>query len=190
MSRVPIVTPMSWKKVDSETVELIRTFYPELLNNAKSFPVNDFMEFKLSKLGWDWEIAELSPKSEAEVNFDEKVLRVSEETYNGLYEQPEKGNRHRFTIMHEIGHICLHSRCFSRLQHKKRSDVVMHRRSEIKPYEDPECQANVFASCILMPTSHIINMLNDGKDFMDFSKIFKVSLEAAKYRQDGIYKFI
>ena len=56
--------------------------------------------------------------------------------------------RDRFTLAHELGHYFLHQ-----------TGVGLCRASEpIKSYQNPEWQANTFASFLLMPPNLIVNM--------------------------------
>lgn len=92
-----------------------------------------------------------------------KILRVREDTYeNALNEN----GRDRFTIVHEIGHIFLHS-----------NKVSMARSSEKIPiYCDPEWQANTFARELLCPLKGINNC--DNVELI--ADKFGVSKEVAK----------
>lgn len=62
--------------------------------------------------------------------------------------------------------------------------LVLYRRSQLVPTEDPEWQANVFASCILMPTRTVQMVANEahGKLIEDMMWLFGVSKTAAKVR--------
>lgn len=92
-----------------------------------------------------------------------KILRVREDTY----ENALNGNgRDRFTIVHEIGHIFLHS-----------NKVSMSRSSEKIPiYCDPEWQANTFARELLCPLKGVNN--SDSVELI--ADKFGVSKEVAK----------
>lgn len=92
-----------------------------------------------------------------------KIIRIREDTY----ENAIKGNgRDRFTIVHEIGHIFLHS-----------NDVSMARSSEEIPiYCDPEWQANTFARELLCP----LNGIDSNDSVESIAKKFGVSKEVAR----------
>lgn len=72
-----------------------------------------------------------------------------------VYEKAcEDDGRARFTICYEIGHMFLHSNlAYNRLSENKHIP---------KPYEDPEWQANTFASYLLIPPNEA-RKLNDAK---------------------------
>lgn len=185
MSRVQPVGPMTWKNVGKEADRFISLFYPNLLLKPGPFPVLKFLEFQLHKLGWSWEIADLKHGCEAEVDFEYRVLRLSEQTYLDLHVGKQRA---RFTVMHEVGHIWLHSKHFEKILRKERPNVVMQRK-KIPAYKDPECQANAFGSCALMPSRHVISMLAQGKGATELHTVFDVSTEAAMYKIKGIDKF-
>ncbi len=182
MAKVQPVPPTSWKKVGVVADQFINKFYPELLLSMGEFPVIDFLEFKLSKLKFTWEIVELTYGLEAEVDFEEKVLRISERTYEALH---NGDRRARFTIMHEVGHIVLHSNHFEKIIRKEKPNIIMHRKN-IPPYKDPECQANTFSACALMPAIHVFSLLDQGKAAFDIQTIFNVSTDAAINRVSSI----
>ena len=184
MERVQPVPGMSWKKVDIIVTKFISLFYPELLKNPAAFPVQDFLEFRLNELGYDWEIAELQGK-EAETDFSEKIIRISPSTYNALC---KNDGRARFTVMHEIGHVLLHNKYFRGIIRKENPNIKLQR-SRIPSFRDPECQANVFAGAALMPTKIVKEMIKNGTDEYELSDLFGVSYSAACNRIDGISKF-
>lgn len=74
-------------------------------------------------------------------------MEILESVYN---EALNGDGRARFTIAHEIGHYFLHkdTSSFSRRLSKK----------DIKAYEDPEWQANTFASFFLISQNAISNL--------------------------------
>lgn len=98
--------------------------------------------------------------------------------------------RNRFTIAHELGHFVLH-----REQYK---DVIfesgrgrLYRREDLKPYEDPEWQANCFAAALLMPRESV-TLLTQGLEFAEACTLIKdtfmVSWTAARNRLREIRK--
>lgn len=76
---------------------------------------------------------------------DEDIILIKESVYNGAV----KGNgRDRFTIAHELAHYILHSDISIRFARGP---------EEVKVYEDPEWQADVFAGEFLMLRKLIYN---------------------------------
>ena len=84
--------------------------------------------------------------------------------------------RHRFTIAHELGHYFLHG------------DKIAFNRVPpgriIKAYEDPEWQANTFASYLLVSPSSICEL----KTAENISKKCGVSYQAAKIALENAKK--
>lgn len=122
------------------------------LKNKLYFPVIEFIENVLPRVDPEFNYEYLSkndmpPNTYAYYNSSENVMYIREDVYD---EACKDGGRHRFTLAHEIGHYLLHSEgvCLSR-----NSNEV-----KIKPYLDPEWQANTFASALLMPKNLIKNL--------------------------------
>lgn len=99
----------------------------------------------------------------AEYRLTSNTLVVRESVYDGACH----GNgRDRFTLAHELGHSLLH-----------RDAVNSFARNEdkIPPYEDPEWQANTFASMLLIPRNEISGLTVD-----DVAQRYEVSRQAAE----------
>jgi hypothetical protein len=85
-----------------------------------------------------------------------------------IYYNAEVGDRRiRFTLMHELGHICL--------DHQQENEVA-------------EAEANFFAKNILVPPCII--QLMDIKDYHEISDKFDVSLEMSRYQMDYYQKWL
>lgn len=97
---------------------------------------------------------------------DGEFIMIDEQVYlSACDEEP----RARFTMAHELGHWFLHT---------KRPLARARPGSVVKPYRDPEAQANQFAAELLMPRKMIAR--NDTvRQVMDR---FGVSLSAAENR--------
>lgn len=97
-----------------------------------------------------------------------KLIHIRKDVYDGAVRGE---GRDRMTILHEIGHLFLHS-----------GVTLSYARFEnIKTYENPEWQANCFAGEFLMPYEKIINM---GVD--EIARKYKVSKEAARTQKRSI----
>jgi Zn-dependent peptidase ImmA (M78 family) len=81
--------------------------------------------------------------------------------------------RDRFTIMHELGHLLLHT-----------SDRIWLRRGHRAPkaYRDPEWQANAFAGEFLMPAA----LVRECSWPADMAETFGVSLQAAEIQLEHL----
>lgn len=110
---------------------------------------------------------------------------ASQETYERL----ESGHpRASYFVAHELGHCVLHTDQLVRLaQMPTRLQATYHRgRSDHKPYEDTEWQANAFASALLMPADglHALEQEHGVLTAALVATQFGVSSEAAGYRLD------
>jgi len=134
----------------------------------KPFPVVKFVEYALTELGLDYEILPDKDMSGvyAETVPEQGLLRISETTYDGACDGVP---RDRFTIAHEIGHLLLHT-----------PNRVIFTRSdnEIKPYENPEWQANTFAGELLVSMDFIQGLPVDS-----IAKKYEVSLDVASIQK-------
>lgn len=122
------------------------------LQNDLFFDVVRFVEFFLQEFipGFTYEYvdqSDLPPGTYAYYDPVNKLMRISIAVYEGAI----RGNgRDRFTIAHEIGHCLLHS-----------NELLLCRNIENRPlqaFENPEWQANTFASFLLMPPDLIQNL--------------------------------
>lgn len=144
-----IAKPRSTKNIEMIAEQIRATLN---LKNDLYFPVVEFIENILPNVDTEFNYNycskdDMPPNTYAYYNSTENVMHIRED----VYEAACMGDgRHRFTLAHEIGHYLLHSEgvCLSR-------SVSV---SEIKPYFNPEWQANTFASALLMPRNLIKNM--------------------------------
>ena len=134
-------------------------------------------------LGITYGVEELF-SSEAYFIPETEELILSEDTYIGLLED---NGRDRFTVAHEIGHVVLH-RPYYRTIRRDRRQAILLCRSQIKPFQHPERQSDVFASEFLIPTQHAQKMLFEGATEKDFMHIFHVSFEAAHVKMERVLK--
>lgn len=109
------------------------------------FPVMEFLEVVLQEVFPDMTLEIVAPEDmpfkEGETIPGQNKIRIREDVYNAACD----GNgRARFTVAHEIGHFLLHT-----------PDAIslcrMEEGMKLKPFEDPEWQANTFASELLAP---------------------------------------
>jgi hypothetical protein len=184
--KVPMVRPRSWYEIGQLAERLIQLSCPELIENPGPFPLADFIEFQMKEaMKFEYEISELPEEIEAAMDPKNRRIILSPETYESLLADVPRA---RFTAAHEIGHALLHSR---ELQHRilDGGNVLKLNRGSIPAYRDPECQANAFASAFLMPTPHVVEIIEKPHSKIKIMQIFNVSLEAAGYRVKGIDKY-
>lgn len=134
----------------------------------KEFPIVQYLELIMPRMfpGFTLEIAEAEemPFKEGETIPGTDTIRLRRD----IYEAACNGDgRARFTVAHEIGHFMLHTP----------DSIILCRMEEgqgIKKYEDPEWQANVFASELLAPV-----YLAKGMTAHQIAEEFKISESAA-----------
>ncbi len=134
---------------------------------------------------------------EAQTIFQTKKIQITELCYEKVH---SNSPRDRFTIAHEIGHCILHLPKISNIQ------LLAARggSSVIKPYQNPERQADYFAGALLMPLPAFCSVYEQFaareckccgiSEYM--ANTFQVSVQAAQIRikhistNRGVYKLI
>jgi len=99
-------------------------------------------------------------------------------------------NRQRFTIAHEIGHLCLHcDQIDSEVHVDKQFPMLMRDKTASSGIDSIEIQANHFAAELLMPEKFINEYLENNAFEIDddsfiskIAKKFKVSPQAIQFR--------
>lgn len=115
------------------------------LENKLYFPIEAFIEVILPEIypGFSYDYVspnEMAFGTYAYFNPYENIMSIREDVY---IRACQGEGRDRFTLAHESGHCILN-----------RADMILCRNDvnrTPKPYENPEWQANEFASAILMP---------------------------------------
>lgn len=164
------VAPLSRSQIET----YVKIFRKKLGITTRT-PICQIFEQALSKFfpNFEWEILPKNEMTEEGVTVNDKKIYIREDVYEKAY----NGNgRARFTIAHEIGHFLLHT-----LNNIKLCRLAPN--EKLKPYEDPEYQANAFASALLMGEEYI-----KGKDYIQVAKECSVSYSAAKIRIDFLKK--
>lgn len=157
-----IVSPKSKKDI----INLAQAMRANVKSENLSFDVCRFMEEDIRKMdpSFNYEYVETSKLPQntyAYYNPSTNTIAIDENVY---LEACEGNGRHRFTIAHEIGHYFT-------------SDAIACVKGnfeDIPIYYNPEWQANVFASELLMPSDLIGNM-----EVEEIVEKFQVSKQAA-----------
>jgi len=101
-------------------------------------------------------------------------------------------SRQRFTLAHELGHICLHREQIESTVHVDRGSL---RRDTVSSagIDPTEMEANAFAAELLMPADFVEAALNgkvidleDDQAVAALAKRFKVSDAAMRFRLDSL----
>ncbi len=168
---LPAVPPRSRAEVEHEATMVTAATIPLLLKEPGAFPVAEFMEFTMfSQYGFRLGVSD-NLAVEAVAYLTERLIMVSDKTYRDLQEDEPRA---RFTAAHELGHLILHADFVAM------GEVAMMRKAEIKIYEDPEWQADVFATGLLVPAKVASGIPNLTEERL--MEVFKVSRSCAKRR--------
>jgi len=92
-------------------------------------------------------------------NFDNKSIQIFAH---------DNKHRERFTIGHEIGHFCLRHDRYLRSETVAESDLSTDSRTDhLFNYERLECQANIFASELLLPAQKLVERIEECRKLLD-----------------------
>lgn len=139
------------------------------LENEMYFPIVQFLENILPILIPDFQL-EIVPEREmgnkhGETYPSRNLIRIREDVYLGAV---DGCGRDRMTIAHEIGHLLMHEGTAIAL-------CKLAPNEKLRPFEDPEWQANAFGGELLAST-----YLIKGMTAADVSEKCGVSMDAAK----------
>lgn len=177
---VPVVAPMSRVEIERDATLITVKFQPDLLRKPGCFPVLKLFDALRDQYDLDPGVEELSDGVEGMTFPDGRVL-LSEETYRGAH---EGHGRPRFTVLHE---------CYHGIRHREQirkalidaGELVVYRRQSIKPFRDPEWQANAFAGAMLMPEQMVRLLASRERRLLlptAMADEFGVSIQAAEVR--------
>lgn len=182
--KVIAVPGMRWVEVEKMARTLLGMTCPERLRTPGPTPVASLFEGGLRDvLKVEYNVDELFD-GEAEYNPKNRELTLDEGVYLGLLDD---NGRDRFTVAHEIGHAHLHGPYYRGVIRGRRQAILLHR-SQVPVYQNPEKQADVYASEFLMPSHLVAQMIRDGGRPNQISSIFKVSLGAARVKFERVSK--
>lgn len=173
---------MNYYKANPVSRHEIRKIVREIKSAAESggrlyFPILPFSENVLPILIPNFQF-EVVPVSEMGCKHGEtyptkKLIRIREDIY--LRAAEGKG-RDRLTIAHEVGHLFMHAdNCISLCR--------LTPNEKLKPYEDPEWQANAFGG-ELLASSYLIK----GMEIQDISEKCGVSISAARTQIKSLHE--
>lgn len=184
--KVPVVAPRSRVAIEAEARRLLAAIAPECLRSPSPAPMVAIFDMELRKrFDFVAHVAALAPGLEGITDCVEREVILPPHIYEGM----ENGDgRCRFSAAHETGHVVLHAdELASRVGAKlvNGGNVLLARRSTIKPYLDPEWQANAFAAGLLMPEEMVRRLASQTRRYLLAGSImsaFAVSREAADNR--------
>lgn len=149
------------------------------LSNDPLFPVmtvlEEVLDNRLNVIRLEvWDDCDLHGAEGLTMRDDDGVDRIilPQSVYHGACNDD---GRDRFTAAHELGHWALHSTCA----------LARAQPEALRPFENSEWQANLFAAEALMPVSFIY-----AEDTpQDLVARFRVSLQAAELRLRNLAKW-
>jgi hypothetical protein len=151
----PRVNPLSRTDIEQRTKSLLTDFFRDEGYEEWPLNVDRFLSFLDFRGDLKLVIDQLPASKEGEYTPETNVLVLPEDTYNkACAGEP----RYRFTIVHEIGHAILHGHQL-RVRSSAGITVNRYRRQDLRPFEDPEWQANAFAAGSLLPIDRVVHSI-------------------------------
>lgn len=181
---VPKMPPMRGLEIDNISYQTFLRAFDGYASNA--FQAKSalwlFEGGGLTRLRIGYDVQALPYGEEGRYNPRDNAIILSVDTYEGLFiDYP----RSRFTLAHELGHAILHGR-FLKEALEGRMPQRTYKRTDLKPYFDPEWQANRFAGGFLMPAPVLRKCIRDGLSDRRISSYLLVSLSALQKRRKDL----
>jgi hypothetical protein len=185
LDRVPVVAPLSRSDIENQALRFLRNHSPECLARPRPTPMVRIFDQVLFR-HYDFRpVIELLPAGyEGLTHPAGRTVTLAAQVYESL---EQDAGRSRFTAAHETGHVVLHAHQLAGFdcQLVEKVGVEFARRSQIKPYLDPEWQANAFAAGLLLPAL-MVRQVVEGVDFDErvaaLREAFDVTTTAAGLR--------
>jgi hypothetical protein len=181
---VPMVRPRTIAEIEAIAQQILERHSPRTLVGERAFPILDYIDGPLfEEYGVDYDVQDLGPSVEGKLEGHTLVLNTC--VYQGMLRNQ---SRDRFTGAHETGHAVLHAGQLAVMNDSARGQPTLYRQGEIKPFLNPEWQANTFAAAILMPLPGVRMVLSTvaRRDLMSVATMiaarFQVSEQAAEIR--------
>lgn len=187
MGKVTCVPGMSYRGIVEAANRFVFTVAPSCISHPGPFPLLEFIDSTALErvTGFSLHIDQLPPGVEGRTDFKSKELILSEETYEGL---SRCDGRSRFTTGHEVGHTVLHAVVMNDYIHDS-SKAIMLNRSDVPIYKNPDWQAEVFSSALLMPRSAVVELLQQQLPLPCIASRLQVSIRALEVRIEKLAKF-
>lgn len=173
------------KPVSTADIRNVAEFLRRMIGVSSDRPLNvtkslDILTFQFSRYGFNYQILpDSSPifekGEEAKTDVVSGMIYIKESVFQEA--SHKRYCRAKFTIAHEIGHFVMHH-AFNMLDFS-RSNV----KGPLKIYEDPEWQADVFASELLMPYVQCLSLSPD-----EIRRKYHVTKGAAWTRYSKIHR--
>lgn len=171
---------MSTSDIRSIALTIRSIFHLEIDDCFNSFKLLDVLTFAWGHLGFNYVVVSddsdiFDYKEEAKTDIVNGTIYFKESVFKNSRKRPNK--RASFTSLHEIGHFVLH---------RELNNFNLARGyngEKPKPYEDPEWQADTFASEFLMPYDGCL-----GLSAGEIMNKYHVSKWAADVRYNKIQK--
>ena len=190
MVSVPPVSPLSGEQIEARSLSLVRQLHPDTIDRCIALPIHLILETQLTAVcGVHFCVDNLPDGTEGRFEGDELIIN------NNVYWAAHRGDpRARYTFAHEFGHCVLHKAQLKAMNQSRTNAPRLYCRDELKPYLDPEWQANKFAAALLMPRPAVRALAagqplwRPGELESEVAQVLNVSKQTAGYRVADLRK--
>ena len=187
--KIPVVSPRSAAQIEALALSLLQELSPESLNKPSAIPACELFDYLIpNKFGFKSGVQKMAKGLEGYTDVAARTVFLS----SNVYEELEfNDGRARFSAMHESGHVVLHGMERNLSVSTSGGGMLLARKTEIPAYQNPEWQANQFASSILLPAPMVRQLammsgLRNELLIKQTMETFKVSYSAAKFRLEKL----
>ncbi len=181
MAKAIAVPGRSKVEIDRSAALFLSEFQPAAIKKPGPVDVESLFEIVMQeKYGIETGYTDLSHLGPGVLGYTDAASKTSyvDKSLSDADDLPAK-RLFRSTVAHEIKHCIKHVQILNLFRSicKDKDDDGLYRRekSDIKPYEDPEWQAWVFAGALLMPQRHILDLHRRGSSIEEMAGIFDVN---------------
>jgi len=142
-------------KIEESAKAFLKQYHPE---NSIPIPIEEIVEIKLN--------FKIIPSRDLRRDFGIDAFSIPEhkEIYIDEHQYFDMENRARFTLAHEVGHLILHNEFTEAVNFSDFDQWKKFVLKDLKGSTFLEPQANMFASFLLLPTSHLENQYKVAKE--------------------------
>jgi len=180
-NKVPVVPPLSKKKIESLAEKILQHFDPDGFSGARPVDIESFFEFDLKNIkglgGLKTGYQDLSALGLSVYGYTDASLKTSLVHSNLSDDNTPAGYRmFRSTVAHESAHCVLHIPVlFFKSILLTGAGVYRAERHDIPAYLDPEWQAWTLGGALLMPRHLIGEYYRNGSSIYELAEIFDVN---------------
>lgn len=178
--KVLVANPLSGKKIEDISLNIIRRFQPHVLSKPQSFDIGTFFDLDLESVsGLTTGVTALNTNIHGYTDIEKMECMIASQ----IAEDSRQSTFLRSTQAHETGHAILHVKQFRArkavlrfIHDNQHTELRLFSEEHIPLYCNPEWQAWRFAGAILMPAQIVYELIKKGYSAYELAKVFDVSI--------------